>query len=710
MWVAPLLGVVGLASLALSHPAELAWSGPMLVVWLLAPLVGWWISRPIVPPALKLSDVQWTFLRALARRTWRFFEVLVNAEENWLPPDNFQEVPEPTVASRTSPTNIGLALLATLAACDFGYISVGRLLERTANTIGAMEKLGRYRGHFYNWYDTRTLQPLRPFYVSSVDSGNLLGALFTLRAGLLELKRRSLVCDRTVTGLADTLHELQEQARGNPALLLKTRRARAILESPPDDNPRAIIERLHQACQEAADLTQAVPAHAPEELRWWAQAFERQCRDALDDLEGLIPEPQRLGPAPTLQELATSVPHGQRAADRLKQIDDLAQRCAELAVMDFSFLYDPASKLLSIGYDAGDRRLDLSRYDRLASEARLASYILIAQGQLPQEHWFALGRQVTAHGGARALLSWSGSMFEYLMPLLVMPTFEHTLLDETCQAVVARQIEYGRERGVPWGISESCYNATDAGGAYQYRAFGVPGLGYKRGLADDLVVAPYASALSLMVAPQVACENLQRLVAAGYHGTFGLYEAIDFTPTRVPPGQTRRADPQLHGAPPGDEPAGPGIPAAGAADAAPLSVGTAVQGDRAAAAGARAQRRLAGAASCGRSRRCAQAAGKWRGGDAHLHVAAHADSRGAPAVQRPLPRHGHQCRRRVQPVERPGRHTLAGGRDVRWVGPVLLPARRRRGALWSTAFQPTRQASKHYEAIFVAGPRRVPPP
>ena len=292
-----------------------------------------------------------------------------------------------------------------------------------------------------------------------------------------------------------------------------------------------------QLCQEAAGLTQAVSARAPEDLRWWAHAFEGQCRDALDDLEGLIPEPQRWEQVRTLQELATSVPHGQRAAERIRQIDDLAQRCTELAEMDFSFLYDPAGNLLSVGYDAGDRRLDSSRYDRLASEARLASFLLIAQGQLPQEHWFALGRQVTAHGGARALLSWSGSMFEYLMPLLLMPTYAHTLLDETYQAVVARQIEYGRERGVPWGISESCYHATDASGAYQYRAFGVPGLGFKRGLADDLVVAPYASALALMVAPLAACENLQRLAAEGYHGAFGLYEAIDFTPTRVPHGR-----------------------------------------------------------------------------------------------------------------------------------------------------------------------------
>jgi cyclic beta-1,2-glucan synthetase len=148
-----------------------------------------------------------------------------------------------------------------------------------------------------------------------------------------------------------------------------------------------------------------------------------------------------------------------------------------------------------------------------------------------------LGRLLISAGGEPTLLSWSGSMFEYLMPLLVMPTYENTLLDQTCQAAVARQIEYGKQRGVPWGVSESGYNTVDVHLNYQYRAFGVPGLGLKRGLAEDLVIAPYASALALMVAPEAACLNLQRLAAAGFAGRFGFYEAIDYTPSRLPRGQ-----------------------------------------------------------------------------------------------------------------------------------------------------------------------------
>ena len=525
MWVAPLFAVAGLTWLALTHPGELIISGPVLLLWLLSPVVGWWISRPLVADQPVLSDAQQTFLRGLARQTWRYFEVLVNAEENWLPPDNFQEVPTPVVASRTSPTNIGMALLANLAASDFGYLSTGQLLDRTDKTLTTMERLERYRGHLYNWYDTRTLKPLRPHYVSSVDSGNLAGALFTLRAGLWELKSQPIVSPRVLTGLRDTLQMLS-----SPAI----DRLREKLQAPPPPNLAATLALLQELSRDVA----ALPANGDAEQQWWARALVRQCNAARDDLQFLIPDPQQFDHVPTLQELAGASTGGDRAVERIRQIDQLAQRCTELAVMDFAFLYDPARDLLSIGYNVSDRRHDPSYYDLLASEARLASFILIAQDQLPQDHWFALGRQLTTHAGAMALLSWSGSMFEYLMPLLVMPTYEHTLLDQTYRAVVARQIEYGRQRGVPWGISESCYNLTDAHGVYQYGAFGVPGLGFKRGLADDLVVAPYASVLALMVAPREACQNLETLAENGYRGAYGLYEAIDFTPTRVPRGKT----------------------------------------------------------------------------------------------------------------------------------------------------------------------------
>jgi cellobiose phosphorylase len=223
------------------------------------------------------------------------------------------------------------------------------------------------------------------------------------------------------------------------------------------------------------------------------------------------------------------------AAARIAELEQLAAQCDALATMDFAFLYNQAKALFSIGFSVMEGRADASCYDLLASEARLCSYVAIALGQVQQDHWFSLGRQLIASRGHPVLVSWSGSMFEYLMPMLVMPNFENTLLDQTCRAAVSRQIEYGKSRGVPWGISESGFNRTDALLNYQYHAFGVPGMGLKRGLADDLVIAPYASAMALMVAPKKACENLQLLEKDGRSGIYGFYEAVDYTPSRLPP-------------------------------------------------------------------------------------------------------------------------------------------------------------------------------
>ncbi len=216
----------------------------------------------------------------------------------------------------------------------------------------------------------------------------------------------------------------------------------------------------------------------------------------------------------------------------------MARQSAELAEMDFSFLFDSAREVFSIGFNVTERRGDPSFYDLLASEARLCSFVVIAQGHVSQDHWFSLGRLLVSLRGDPVLASWSGSMFEYLMPLLVMPNYEHTLLDQTCKGAVRQQIHYGQSRGVPWGVSESGYNRTDVHLNYQYRAFGVPGLGLKRGLAEDLVVAPYATALALMVAPREACDNLQQLAAEGREGAYGFYEAVDYTPSRLRPGQS----------------------------------------------------------------------------------------------------------------------------------------------------------------------------
>ncbi|MBU0479653.1 MAG: cyclic beta 1-2 glucan synthetase [Proteobacteria bacterium] len=559
MWVAPFLAVMlGLSLLFLmgsSRATELIFCAPIVFLWFASPVFGWWISKPLLPPTTELTVDQQSFLRGSARRTWRFFAELVGPEDNWLPPDNFQIHPEPLIASRTSPTNIGMALLANLAAYDFGYISAGEFLQLTENTLTTMEEMERYRGHFYNWYDTRTLEPLRPQYISSVDSGNLAGSLLTLQAGLAELKNQPILTENAFQGLRDTLRVLAEQLPLEAApdltrqikFLQDTLHSRTLNRQPLTLAAAATqLTEMHQA---GKGLMAWLPAdiEVDGELYYWAQEFDRQSRALQEDLGFLVPEPKHFDTIPTLGELANPSPvtssaggagaRSNEAAARLRVIDGLAERCRKLAIMDFEFLYDTSRGLLNIGYDVGERRRDPSCYDLLASEARLASFLLIAQGQVPQKHWFLLGRLLTSQGGNVSLISWSGSMFEYLMPQLIMPSYENTLLDQTCKAAVARQIEYGRQRAVPWGISESCYNATDIQQVYQYRAFGVPGLGFKRGLGDDLVIAPYASAMALMVAPVEACRNLQTLAAKGFLGGHGFYEAIDYTPSRLPPGK-----------------------------------------------------------------------------------------------------------------------------------------------------------------------------
>ncbi|MDY0226440.1 MAG: glucoamylase family protein [Desulfomicrobium apsheronum] len=587
MWIGPLLAISMAFILAVSAPQVLPVAGALLALWLFSPAVAWWISRPITRRQDTLTREQALFLRRTARKTWAFFETFVGPEDQWLPPDNFQEHPSPVVAHRTSPTNMGLVLLANLTALDFGIISAGKFLDRTMKTLRTMSTLERYRGHFYNWYDTLTLAPLPPLYISSVDSGNLAGHLLTLKPGLLEFRNRKILEPRTFECLRDTLEILADALKSLPKTTADPLASlRLDLKAAQRSKPPSLVasrQRLERLTASAATLIghlNATGSDPNSDAFWWANAFAEQCGDTLTELTSLapwtglaivrknLPDLPALDRIPTLKELTVLAEEilpdimrrqeaaaasdynewgelqrlvtkaGQHAEARIKTCERLALQCAGLAQMEFEFLCDDASHLLAIGYNVSECRRDNSFYDLLASEARLATFVAIAQGQIPQESWFALGRLLTTAGGEPVLLSWSGSMFEYLMPMLVMPNFESTLLDQTCSASVARQIEYGKKRSVPWGISECGYNAIDVHQNYQYRAFGVPGLGLKRGLAEDLVIAPYASALALMVAPGEACRNIIRLAGEGFATRYGFYEAIDYTPSRLPRGQS----------------------------------------------------------------------------------------------------------------------------------------------------------------------------
>jgi cyclic beta-1,2-glucan synthetase len=547
MWVAPAIAAAVTIHLATWAPEALAVAGPILLLWFASPAIAWWLSRPLAQRKATLTVEQTFFLRALSRRIWAFFDAFVGPDDHWLPPDNYQEYRAAAIAHRTSPTNIGLALLANLAAYDFGYIPAGQLVLRTANTLLTMGNLERHRGHFYNWYDTQTQQPLPPRYISTVDSGNLAGHLLTLRAGLLALADDKIVPAQLIAGLTDTFRVLLETAdtadKEIASLLTAFGSELESASSLSIGTLAAARLSLAQMAGHAAELASQITGSVdvrdgtgPDaETKTWVEALARQVSAVLDDLSFLT-DHTTTDEIPTLRDLARA--GNIRAKDRLAEIERLVLLSGEFARVEYDFLFDKSRNLLTIGYNVDDSRADSSYYDLLASEARLCSFVAIAQGQLPQASWFALGRVLTSAGGEPVLLSWSGSMFEYLMPLLVMPTYDHTLLDQTCKAAVARQIEYGSQRGVPWGVSESGYNTVDVHLNYQYRAFGVPGLGLKRGLGEDLVIAPYASALALMVMPEEACLNLQRLAAEGLMGRFGLFEAIDYTPARQRRGQS----------------------------------------------------------------------------------------------------------------------------------------------------------------------------
>lgn len=582
MWIAPALAAAVAFYLSIARPQALPAAAAILLLWLASPFVAYWISQPISRRQAQLSNEQTQFLHALSRKIWLFFETYVGPEDNWLPLDNVQEHPVAVVARRTSPTNIGLSLLANLAAYDFGYIPAGQLIIRTQNTFQTLAALERYQGHFYNWYDTQYLKPLHPIYVSTVDSGNLAGHLLTLRPGLEGLLDSAIIGARVFPGLRDTYEILRDTAGGGPLakLVQFEKDLDSACQSPPVTLTVAhdFLQRLSQCTASFVAGLDSVP---DTQLNVWARALASQCREALAELDQLTPWNQMLAPAdwlddfpeldriPTLRQLARLhaeltekfekklaehsdprqierlstlqrlLAEGSRhASENILLTEQLATQAEEFARMEYGFLYDPATHLLAIGYNVSERRRDASFYDLLASEARMTTFVAIAQGQLPQESWFALGRQLTVAGGEPILLSWSGSMFEYLMPLLVMPTFANTLLEQTYDSAIKRQIEYGAQRNVPWGISESGYHTFDASLNYQYRAFGVPGLGFKRGLGDDLVIAPYASMMALMVAPEEACSNLQQLAAEGFEGEYGFFEAIDYTSSRLPRGQS----------------------------------------------------------------------------------------------------------------------------------------------------------------------------
>jgi cellobiose phosphorylase len=553
-----------------------------LGLWAASPLLMWWLNRS--PHAAHREKTDTLFLRRLARRTWRFFDDLVNDGSNWLPPDNSQLALRVEVAQRTSPTNIGFWLTSALAATDLGYLTADDFLDRCTRTVSTLDQLERYEGHFLNWYDTATKQPLQPKYVSTVDSGNLLACFWVLARGCEDLLHAPLLPRACTKGIADTLAIVREVWAGDPSMRTPLRALRRLLHGKSEGHLQIGQLRLLQAplqqlkdsrrWQEEGEERSYWVTHLARDIGAWIATVDRYLRwmetlmappDSF--LDSLRPDAstlraRALRAAPTLLSLAEGASGpveailawrgtpeirpdiaawldqlaGEyrqakvNAADSVQRMRKLCSDANRLAgEMRMRLLYDSNRRLFGVGYAVGGPLEFNSHYDLLASECRLASLVAIAKGEVPVEHWHAMARPLASSHGGRTLLSWSGTMFEYLMPLLFTRSFSNSLLDHACRDAVKQQIAYGHEKGVPWGVSEAAYSALDANQIYQYKAFGVPNLALKPGLEDDLVVSPYSTMLALVVDPETALDNLRRLVTFDLDGPMGFYESIDFS-------------------------------------------------------------------------------------------------------------------------------------------------------------------------------------
>jgi cyclic beta-1,2-glucan synthetase len=612
MVVAPTIAVALFLVISTLYRETLAVAALFLLGWIVSPYVAARISRPIPHLIERLPPIQERRLRLLARSTWLYFEHFVGPEDRWLPPDHFQEHPRGQAAHNTSPTNIGLMLLSTVSAHDLGYIGPLEFSLRIRDAFDGMDSLERVRGHFLNWYDTRTFAPLPPRYISTVDSGNLAACLIVLREGCLEMPQNPVM---HWGGLLDTLNllsETLEQADFGAAadeLRSVVHSLRVQVETLNDSNQltaASMMKLFQDSNAELENMLWEAIQNSDEEitpdvlrsLSIWINRVRYQLKHLRIDLQVLAPWLLVLADIPRLSEQIETIPELTSAwADlqatltlqpKLGEIPEICKRAGSIleqminlldennqAVLDwskslaydldsahknstsllndysalssraesyfqamnFSFLFDPQRRVFHIGYNVESGRLDPNYYDLLASEARIASLIAIARGDVSQSHWLYLARPLTEVNGIRALLSWSGTMFEYLMPILLAESYPNTLFDQSSEAAVKEQIRHAAEHGIPWGISEASYYGFDAAQIYQYRAFGVPTLGYKRGLGEDLVVSPYASILALPFAPHAVMQNLEWFERLKMRGPYGLYESVDFTPKRLKTGE-----------------------------------------------------------------------------------------------------------------------------------------------------------------------------
>ncbi|ADK16855.1 N,N'-diacetylchitobiose phosphorylase [Clostridium ljungdahlii DSM 13528] len=574
MWIGSALGII-IAFLGFRSSVEDAvLVVPSCIIWIFSPWIAFNISNERKNTEEDIHKEEKDILRRLGRETWAYFEDFISPESNWLSPDNYQEEPYKGVAYRTSPTNMAMGISSNIVAYDLGYIGIKELIYRLHHIISNMESLERYRGHFYNWYDIKNKVPLRPRFISTVDSGNLVAYMWLTEESLEEYMSYPIINKNLPEGFKDTLKLAQNELYSK----LKIEYAYGNFIDKLSKNNLTIfsLESLLQ------DLnTECVKFIGAGKNLYWNEKVKNMTCKFMDELNEFFPWIYLINEneefhdfRPELNELATKIPlrelpeafdklinlmdkgnkkdsseEENRHKDDLKKLllDSKLNLCnfisnvknviEKLRTIDeehnFNMLYSKKRQLFAIGYDVEKDTIGKNYYDLLASEARQASFVSIAKGEIKQNHWFNLGRSMASMGGGKALVSWSGTMFEYLMPLIIMKSFPNTLLSETYEYVVKAQKKYGEKRRVPWGISESAYYDFDINSIYQYKAFGIPAAGLKRGLINELVIAPYASLMALQVDFKSAFYNVKNLIKSKAEGRYGFYEAIDYTRERL---------------------------------------------------------------------------------------------------------------------------------------------------------------------------------
>jgi cyclic beta-1,2-glucan synthetase len=560
------------------RPNALLSAVPLLLLWACSKPVSVWMNRPPVAPRKQASERDRWLLRISALRTWRYFAEFSTEEHHWLIPDNVQEM-NTKVAARVSPTNLGLLLNARQVACEFGYLTVPEFAQNTLRSLAVIEKLQKHRGHLLNWYDTQTLVPFQPAVVSSVDNGNFVASLWTLEQGAHHLLEQPLFPHALADGVLDHLSLLANAGaipRHKSGSVEKALRQENWLQYLLDV-PDADLKEIHSSSaakndtdwfqQQVEERIQQVSRVAQLYAPWLLTEYAVLQTDLAAPLLDGRGEPPRLKQMPGyIDTLATHLraaldstkdaklgrlygdllallPETRtrvvRLIEDLRKIADLSSRFVE--EMDFSFLLNRNRMLFSVAYELDKQQIHPACYDLLASEARTAYFIAIAKDDIPQDCWFELGRPLIQSKGVTGLLSWTGTMFEYLMPTIWTRVYPNTLLEHATEIAVKFQREYAGAKGVPWGISECSSSKLDDGGNYHYFAFGVPDLAIHKPEQDGPVISPYSTFLALGVDPVAALKNLRYMERKHWLGPFGFYEALDFTP-RQHKGKIRGAE------------------------------------------------------------------------------------------------------------------------------------------------------------------------